>query len=36
MRVLERPDQLALEKHVPQEPRFDALADAVTEEILRM
>jgi predicted glycosyltransferase len=36
MRVLERPDQLVIEKHVPQEPQFDALADAVTDEILRM
>jgi predicted glycosyltransferase len=36
MRVLERPDQLVIQKHTPQEPRFDALADAVTEEILRM
>jgi predicted glycosyltransferase len=36
MRVLERADQLVIEKHTPQEPRFDALADAVTDEILRM
>jgi predicted glycosyltransferase len=36
MRVLERPDQLVVEKHTPAEPHFDALADAVTEEILRM
>ncbi len=36
MRVLERPDQLVLEKHTPEEPHFDALADAVTAEILRM
>jgi predicted glycosyltransferase len=35
MRVLERPDQLVIEKHTPVEPQFDALADAVTEEILR-
>ena len=35
MRVLERPDQLVLEKHAPQPPTFEALADAVTEEILR-
>jgi predicted glycosyltransferase len=36
MRVLERPDQLLIEKHEPKEPTFEALADAVTEEILRM
>jgi predicted glycosyltransferase len=36
MSVLERADQLVVEKHTPREPRFDALADAVTEEILRM
>ena len=30
MRVLERPDQLVLEKHTPEEPHFDAFADAVT------
>jgi predicted glycosyltransferase len=36
MHVLERPEQLVIEKHSPQEPHFDALADAVTEEILRM
>jgi predicted glycosyltransferase len=35
MRVLERPEQLVLEKHTPQPPRFEALADAVTDEILR-
>jgi uncharacterized protein len=35
MRVLERPEQLEIAKHAPQMPRFDALADAVTEEILR-
>jgi predicted glycosyltransferase len=35
MRVLERPEQLVLEKHTPQPPRFEAIADAVTDEILR-
>ena len=35
MQVLERPDQLVLEKHEPKPPKFEALADAVTEEILR-
>jgi predicted glycosyltransferase len=35
MRILERPDQLVLEKHEPQPPKFEGLADAVTEEILR-
>lgn len=35
MRILERPDQLVLEKHTPQPPKFESLADAVTEEILR-
>jgi predicted glycosyltransferase len=36
MQVLERPDQLVLEKHTPHLPTFEALADAVTEEILRI
>jgi hypothetical protein len=36
MRVLERPDQLVVEKHTPQRPTFEAIADAVTEEILRI
>jgi predicted glycosyltransferase len=35
MRVLERPEQLVLEKHTPRAPDFESLADAVTEEILR-
>jgi hypothetical protein len=34
MRVLERPDQLVVEKRVPSLPRYEALADAVTAEIL--
>jgi hypothetical protein len=36
MRVLERPGQLRIVKRTPTPPRFEALADAVTEEILRM
>lgn len=36
MRVLERPEQLHVEKHRPRRPQFEALADAVTTEILRM
>ena len=35
MRILERPDQLEVRKRTPSEPAFDALADAVTEAILR-
>ena len=36
MRLLERPEQLAVEKRRPASPHYEALADAVTEEILRM
>ena len=36
MRLLERPDQLVLEKRHRQTPHFEALADTVTAEILRM
>ncbi len=36
MRLLERPEQLAVEKRRPSSPHYEALADAVTEEILRM
>ena len=36
MRLLERPEQLAVEKRRPSPPHYEALADAVTEEILRM
>lgn len=36
MRVLERPEQLVVEKRRPTSPQYEALADAVTEEILRM
>jgi predicted glycosyltransferase len=36
MRLLERPEQLAVEKRKPSAPHYEALADAVTEEILRM
>ena len=36
MRVLERPEQLAVEKRRHSPPHYEALADAVTEEILRM
>jgi predicted glycosyltransferase len=35
MRVLERADDLVIVKRQPQAPDFEALADAVTEEILR-
>lgn len=35
MGVLERPDQLVVAKRTPSDPGFAALADAVTEEILR-
>jgi predicted glycosyltransferase len=35
MRVLERTDDLVIEKRAPVTPDFEALADAVTEEILR-
>ncbi|MEA2623227.1 MAG: uncharacterized protein QOH61_2137 [Chloroflexota bacterium] len=35
MQILERPDQLVLRKHVRITPDFEALADAVTAEILR-
>jgi uncharacterized protein len=35
MRVLERADDLVIEKRAPVTPDFEALADAVTEEILR-
>jgi uncharacterized protein len=36
MRLLERPEQLAVEKRQHSPPQYEALADAVTEEILRM
>jgi predicted glycosyltransferase len=36
MNVLERPDQLAVRKRTPTLPHYEALADAVTEEILRV
>ncbi|MBA2570534.1 MAG: DUF354 domain-containing protein [Chloroflexi bacterium] len=36
MRILERPDQLVVEKRVATPPEYEALADAVTEEILRV
>jgi uncharacterized protein len=36
MRLLERVEDLVIEKRSPTRPRFDALADAVTAEILRM
>jgi predicted glycosyltransferase len=35
MRVLERADDLVIAKREPLAPAFEALADAVTEEILR-
>ncbi len=35
MKVLERADDLVIVKRQPQAPDFEALADAVTEEILR-
>jgi predicted glycosyltransferase len=35
MRVLTRPDELVVEKRSPSLPAFEALADAVTAEILR-
>jgi len=35
MQVLERADDLVVVKRQPAEPHFEALADAVTEEILR-
>jgi uncharacterized protein len=36
MHVLERPDQLIVAKRTPSPPDFESIADAVTEEILRM
>jgi uncharacterized protein len=36
MRVLERAEDLVIEKREPVAPDFEALADAVTEEILRV
>ncbi len=36
MRLLERPEQLVVEKRAPDPPRYEALADAVTQEILRV
>lgn len=36
MRLLERPEQLVVEKRTPMPPRYEALADAVTAEILRV
>jgi predicted glycosyltransferase len=36
MRILERTEQLVVEKRRPSAPHYEALADAVTEEILRM
>jgi predicted glycosyltransferase len=36
MQLLERPEQLVVEKRRPAPPQYEALADAVTEEILRM
>ena len=35
MRLLERPDQIVVEKRHLEAPRYEALADAVTAEILR-
>ena len=35
MLVLERPEQLVVTKRTPVPPRFEPLADAITEEILR-
>lgn len=35
MRILERPEQIVVEKHLPRPPSFEGLADAVTQEILR-
>jgi predicted glycosyltransferase len=35
MRVLQRADDLVIEKRAPITPDFEALADTVTEEILR-
>jgi predicted glycosyltransferase len=35
LRVLERPEDVEIVKRVPSAPSFEALADAVTEEILR-
>ena len=36
LRVLERAEDIVITKRQPQEPRFEALADEVTEEILRI
>lgn len=36
MRVLDRAEDLVIEKREPVAPGFEALADAVTEEILRV
>lgn len=36
MQVLERADDVVITKRAPIEPHFEALADAVTEEILRV
>jgi hypothetical protein len=36
MRVLERAEDLVIEKRAPLSPDFEALADTVTEEILRV
>ena len=36
MRVLTSVNELAIEKRRPVQPRYEALADAVTAEILRM
>jgi predicted glycosyltransferase len=35
MHVLERPEQLVITKRMPVPPRFEPLADSITEEILR-
>ena len=36
MGILERPEQLEIRKRAPGRPEHEALADAVTAEILRM